>query len=83
MTPIPDDDTLPTLMRMIDALYRVHTSVRRLDVLSAAETYELPDDVLELFDLLPTRVYTRRALADQLNSIIVGHGRGRTLGTVE
>lgn len=78
-----DDDTLPTMMRMIDALFREHKAVARLDILQTAEVYSLPDDILELFDLLPPGLYTRQRLADQLNSIIVGHGLGRALGTVE
>lgn len=81
--PAADDDTLPTLMRMLDAIFRDRRPARRLDILVAAEVYSLPEDVLELFSLLPTRVYTRRALVDQLNSIIVGHGLGRSLGTLE
>ncbi len=78
-----EDDTLPDLMRMIDTLYRERLSVRRLDVVTAAGVYELPDDVVEMLTLLPAGTYSRQALADQLNSIIVGHGRGRSLGTVE
>lgn len=78
-----DDDTMPTLMRMFDMLYRDRKSVARLDILQAAEVMSLPDDVRALFELLPPGAYTRRRLADQLNSIIVGHGLGRTLGTVE
>ncbi|HEY3318538.1 MAG TPA: hypothetical protein VGK50_08965 [Coriobacteriia bacterium] len=81
--PAVDDDTLPTLMRMFDMLFRDRRSVSRLAVLQAAEVMSLPDDVLALFGLLPPGTYSRRRLADQLNSIIVGHGLGRTLGTVE
>jgi hypothetical protein len=57
--------------------------VARLEILQAAEVMSLPEDVRVLFDLLPPGMYSRRRLADQLNSIIVGHGLGRTLGTVE
>ncbi len=81
--PAVDDDTLPTLLRMLDALYRDRRSVRRLEVLNTAETMSLPSDVLALFDLLPPGTFTRRRLVDQLNSIIVGHGLGRSLGTLE
>ncbi len=78
-----DDDTMPALMRILDMLYRHRRSVSRLDVLQAADVMGLPEEVRVLFDLLPPGGYTRRRLADQLNSIIVGHGLGRTLGTVE
>jgi hypothetical protein len=78
-----DEDTLETMLRMIDALFRARKTVVRLDILQTAEVFELPQDVLDLFDLLPPGIYTRRRLADQLNSIIVGHGLGRSLGTVE
>lgn len=81
--PAVDDDTLPTLMRMLDMLFRDRPQVRRLRVLETAEVMSLPDDVLALFDLLPPGTYSRRRLVDQLNSIIVGHGLGRALGTLE
>lgn len=78
-----DDDTLPTLMRMIDMLFRDRKPVPRLVVLQTAEVMSLPDEVLALFDLLPPGSYTRQRLTDQLNSIIVGHGLSRRYGTVE
>lgn len=81
--PAVDDDTLPTMMRMIDMLFRDRPSVPRLEILQTAEVMSLPEYVLALFELLPPGRYSRRRLADQLNSIIVGHGLGRTLGTVE
>lgn len=81
--PAVDDDTFPTLMRMVDMLFRDRRVVSRLDILQAAEVMSLPGDVLALFDLLPPGRYTRARLADQLNSIIVGHGLGRSLGTIE
>lgn len=81
--PAVDDDTLPTILRMIDILFRGTKTVSRLEILQTAEVMSLPDDVLALFTLLPPGRYTRARLADQLNSIIVGHGLGRSLGTVE
>jgi hypothetical protein len=78
-----DEDTLTTLSRMLDMLYRDAPSVPRLDVMLTAEVMSLPEDVLGLFDLLPPGDYTRRRLVDQLNSAIVGHGMGRTLGTLD
>ena len=58
-------------------------TVRRLDVIIAAESSDLPDDLLELVELLPPGDYTRQALCDQLNSSIGGHAWGQVYGTVE
>lgn len=57
--------------------------VRRLDVVMAAEAADLPDDLLEVFLLLPPGDYTRQRLCDQLNSAIGGHAWGQVYGTVE
>lgn len=69
--------------RMIDTLYRHAGVVSRLDVVLAAEFLDFPDDVLGIVNLLPPGRYTRERLCNQLNSAIVGHGWGRSLGTVE
>jgi len=74
---------LEQLQHTIDSLYRDAKVVTRLDVVVRAEAMDLPDEVLGLIALLPPGRYTRRKLCDQLNSAIVGHGWGRTLGTVE
>jgi hypothetical protein len=81
--PAIDDDTLPAILRMFDMLYRDRRVVRRVDILSMAEVMSLPPEVLSLFTLLPPGSFTRRSLSDQLNSVIVGHGLSRSLGTVE
>ena len=57
--------------------------VRRLDVVVLAESYDLPDDLLEIVKLLPPGNYTRGRLCDQLNSAIVGHAWGQVYGTVD
>lgn len=57
--------------------------VRRLDVVLAAESGDLPADLLEVVTLLPPGTFTRIRLCDQLNSIIGGHAWGRVYGTVE
>lgn len=57
--------------------------VRRLDVIIAAESGDLPPDLLEVASLLPPGKYTRTRLCDQLNSAIVGHAWGQVYGTVE
>ncbi|MDP2181136.1 MAG: hypothetical protein Q8K99_01010 [Actinomycetota bacterium] len=68
---------------MIDTLFRQATVVSRLDVVIAAEFLDFPADVLGIVNLLPPGRYTRHRLCNQLNSAIMGHGWGRTLGTVE
>ena len=57
--------------------------VRRLDVVLAAESGDLPADLLEVVTLLPPGTFTRIRLCDQLNSIIGGHAWGQVYGTVE
>ena len=57
--------------------------VRRLDVVLAAEASDLPDDLLEIVNLLPPGTFTRIRLCDQLNSAIGGHAWGQVYGTVE
>ena len=58
-------------------------AVRRLDVVLAAEASDLPDDLMEIVELLPPGSYTRQRLCDQLNSSIGGHAWGQVYGTVE
>ena len=72
-----------TFQRMIDTLFRDAPVVARLDVVLTAENLDLPEEVIGLVNLLPPARYTRQKLCDQLNSAIVGHGWGRTLGTVD
>lgn len=57
-------------------------SVRRLDVVIAAEAADLPEDLLRIVNLLPPGDYTRARLCDQLNSAITGHAWGLVYGTV-
>jgi len=77
------ESTLEQLQRMLDSLYEESTMVSRLDVIVRAEAMDLPADVRGLIELLPPGTYKRHRLCDQLNSAIVGHGWGRSLGTVE
>jgi hypothetical protein len=80
---MPDDDR-EVLERFLDNLYRDTKVVSRLDVIIRAETLDLDPDLLPIIENLPSgRVYTRQALADQLNSAIVGHGWSRRFGTVD
>ena len=58
-------------------------TVRRLDVVVAAESSDLPPDLQEIVALLPPGDFTRVRLCDQLNSAIGGHAWGQIYGTVE
>lgn len=58
-------------------------TVRRLDVIIAAEASDLPADLMEIVNLLPPGEFTRLRLCDQLNSSIGGHAWGQVYGTVE
>lgn len=74
------------LQAIVDDLFegmpRDHT-VRRLDVVIAAESGDLPADLQEIVSLLPPGDFTRQRLCDQLNSSIGGHAWGQVYGTVE
>lgn len=72
-----------SVQRMIDSLFRDASSVTRLDVVLRAESWDVPEEVLEIIGLLPPGHYSRPRLCDQLNSAIVGHGWGGTLGTFD
>lgn len=74
------------LQLLVDELFEdmpADHEVRRLDVVVLAESYDLPDDLLEIVKLLPPGDYTRGRLCDQLNSAIVGHAWGQVYGTVD
>ena len=74
------------LQEIVDELFedkpRDYT-VRRLDVVIAVESSDLPDDLNELVALLPPGTFTRQTLCQQLNSSIGGHAWGQVYGTVE
>ena len=74
------------LQVIVDELFEGRSrdyEVRRLDVVLAAESGDLPDDLLEIVNLLPPGTFTRIRLCDQLNSAIGGHAWGQVYGTVE
>ena len=71
------------LQRVVDYLYKDNHMVERVDVILAAETFDLCSDLREIVELLPPGSYTRIALCTQLNSSISGHGWGYVYGTVE
>ena len=73
------------LQSIVDELFEGEPSdytVRRLDIIVTAESSNLPDDLLEIVNLLPPGDYTRIRLCDQLNSAIGGHAWGLVYGTV-
>lgn len=71
------------LQDMVDSLFADAARVRRLDVVLAAESADLPDDLREIVSLLPPGDYTRQRLCDQVNSAIGGHAWGQVYGTVQ
>ena len=70
------------LQDLVDSLVLEQQTVRRLDVIMAAEASELPEDLQEIVSLLPPGTFTRQRLCDQLNSSINGHAWGQVYGTV-
>lgn len=77
------EETRDLIERMLDALFRGHRIVTRLDVIVRAEAMDLPDDVMGLINRIPPGRYPRTRLCDQLNSAITAHGWSRTLGTFD
>lgn len=71
------------LQRVVDSLFRDAEFVSRLDVVILAESFDLPMDLIEIVELLPSGTYSRQSLCTQLNSSIAGHAWGQVYGTVE
>ena len=80
---IPNSDELGELQRFVDSLYLAEKLVDNLDVQVRAEMFDLPDDLLEIVAMLPSGIYERARLADQLNSALAAHGWTQRFGTVE
>jgi hypothetical protein len=76
-------DEYGTLQRLVDTLFKEKKRVSRLDVLLAAEVFDLTDDLLEIVTLLPPGTYHRQKLCNQMNSALAGHGWGLLYGTVD
>lgn len=83
ITNLQRSDDFGALQRVVDTLFERAEFVRRLDVIVLAESYDLPADLIEIIELLPSGTYARRSLCDQLNSSIAGHAWGQVYGTVE
>ena len=77
------DEDRELIARFFDSLFRDTKRVSRLDVVLRAQTYDLPEVLIEIVENLPPVAYTRHRLADQFNSAIVGHGLSRRYGTVD
>lgn len=74
------------LQMIVDELFKGKSrdhQVKKLEMVLAAESNDLPADLLEVVNLVPSGLYTRQKLCDQLNSIIGGHAWGQVYGTVE
>ena len=83
---VQPSESFGALQAVVDDLFEDKPrtfEVRRLDVVVAAESGDLPDDLQEIVNLLPPGSYTRERLCDQLNSAIGGHAWGQVYGTVE
>ncbi|WP_308805936.1 hypothetical protein, partial [Atopobium minutum] len=65
-----------------DELYATTAVVSHVDMVVRAEINDLPSDLMEVVELVPTGSYSRARLCDQLNSIITAHGWGYVYGTV-
>ncbi len=82
-------DVIDTLYRDDDAPYmelideQAAFKVSKLDAVIAAESADIPEELLRIVQMLPSGDYTRRRLTDQLNSAINGHAWGQVYGTVE
>ncbi|MEG0323641.1 MAG: hypothetical protein RR547_03195 [Raoultibacter sp.] len=71
------------MQKLTDSLFVNTKTVRRLDAVILAESFDLPADLIEVVGLLPPGVYTRQKFCDQVNSSIIGHGWGFVYGTIE
>lgn len=85
ISPSTPSEDYGELQRLVDDLYlqSASGSVKRVDVIIRAEVNDLPEDLMEVVNLLPSGSYKRARLCDQLNSIITAHGWAFLYGTVE
>ena len=80
---IPNSDEYGELQRFVNALYASETLVDNLDVQVMAQTFDLPEDLIEIVSMLPSGLYERARIADQFNSALAAHGWTQCFGTVE
>jgi hypothetical protein len=77
------DDDRELLQRFMDSLFAERNIVTRLDAVLRAEALDLPDELVEIVELLPPITMYRQQVADQLNSALKGHGWNSRFGSVE
>lgn len=75
------EDEREQIRRWLDALYRNSGIVTQIDAVVRAEIFDLPSDMMDIVNLLPSGRYSRSRLTDHLNSAITGRGLSRQLGT--
>lgn len=75
-------DETESLQRFIDSLFAHAGYATRLDAVLRAEGSDLPEELLEIVNLLPPARYSRQQMCDQLNSALNGHGWTRRFRTV-
>lgn len=79
---LPDDEKM-ALQRLVDSLYAQSRRVTRLDAIIRAEALDLPEDLIDIVNLLPPGGYFRQSMCDQFNSALKGHGWAGRYATVE
>jgi len=75
------EDDREQIQRWLEALYRHQQTVTQIDAVVRAESFDLPAEAMEVVAGLPSGLYTRGRLCDQINSAIVARGLSRRLGT--
>lgn len=81
----PASDTPETteLQDCVEAIFTGHRYATSLELLTRAEICDLGEKPMEVVSLLPAGRYTRRQMAEQLNSIICAHAWSRDVGLVD
>lgn len=77
------DDHRELLQRYVDSAFKDRHRLSRMEAVILAETYDLPDELRGIVDLLPPGTYARQSFCDQINSAITGHAWEGVYGTVE
>ena len=75
------EDDREQIQRWLAELYRHQQTVTQIDAVVRAESFDLPAEAMEVVAGLPSGLYTRGRLCDQINSAIVARGLSRRLGT--
>ena len=70
------------LQEFVDSLYLQAETLSRLDIVLAAEAFDLNEDLQEIISLLPPGTYSRVRLCGQINSSLSSHGWGYVYGSV-